>query len=60
MKENEPLKNSPNYSGVQTDRLRIPSMTRNHEGTYTCEVSNSTGTQTSPSIKLKGNIERCR
>ena len=55
MKENEPLKNSLDYSGVQTNMLHIPSMTHNHEGTYTCEVSNLTGTQISPSIKLKGN-----
>lgn len=55
MKEKEPLKNSSDYSGVQTNRLNIPSMTRNHEGTYTCKVSNSTGTKISPSIKLRGN-----
>ena len=55
IKEKEPLKNSPDYCGVNTNTLHIiPFMTRNHEGTYTCKVSNSTGTRTSPTIKLIG------
>ena len=55
MKENETIRDDPNYCGVETNKLFIPSMTRNHEGNYKCKVSNKTGTQISPVIKLKGN-----
>ena len=60
MKVNEPIKDNPNYRGAETNRLFIPSMTRDHEGTYKCKVSNKTGTEISPSIKLKGNITLCQ